>query len=162
MDRDRNELYLRIGQERLQSQEGLNAEYGTKAFGIFSLAVAILAAGALVLRYGDASDSGCLYVAILAIASTAALFMLATALLTIRVMTTRKWSRGPQIDDLEEFLPDYEFDKLLRWTGDRFRNSVNDNRAVLESKELPLNASMYTLSLQALLVIVLSILSLAA
>ena len=46
-NRRKSEGYRLLAQERLKRQERSNAEHGTKAFWVFSLAVAILAAGAL-------------------------------------------------------------------------------------------------------------------
>ena len=50
----RSLLYYEAARERLQSQEALNTEIGSKAIGLSGLGLAILTASAIILRVSDA------------------------------------------------------------------------------------------------------------
>ena len=45
-----SEIFLQTWVERLQSQEALNREYGTKALGVVSFSAAVVGVSALMLR----------------------------------------------------------------------------------------------------------------
>ncbi len=147
---DRSEIYCQAWAERLQSQEALNRDFDTRAIGILSLGAAIVAAGALVLRFArpEMADAPINTLA-LSMFGVLVLFFAVTAVYSILTFRPRKgrWSEGPKAEAFDEAMV-YRGKDLARWLGRVYRNSVCHNIAIIEEKGDFLNVAIVSLSAQ--------------
>ena len=143
-------LYYEVARERLQSQEALNAEYGSKATGILGIGLAMLTATAIILSISSRPLS--IGEPVLWIFSFLALAFFLTAGHCVRLLQPHCWERGPEIPTLARHLSAEYTDVILtEWVGDAYRDSVEANKPVLLQKAYALKWATICLCAEALL-----------
>ena len=147
-------FYCDLAQERLQSQEKLNVEHGTKAYWVLSLSVAVLAAGALIFRILwvfplDTIEAIIVYVpGILALAA-----MCGAMLISVRsIYLNPRWQAGPDLEDVRKVMSDTAHLELLQEVGDTFVESSTLNGQILEDRAGLLRIALWFLVAEILFV----------
>ena len=161
-DRDqltKAEFYYSLARERLQAQEKLDAEHGTKAYWVLSLAVGVLAAGALLLRlvWGtslDATANQLTYVFSL----MTLVAMAATVSFSAWVIYLHKhWNKGPKLESVQEAFPEHQAADLMESVGDEFVGSVRHNANLIDQRGGVLRLAIWTLVLEVAAVLALGL-----
>ena len=150
---ERSLLYYEVARERLQSQEALNTEIGSKVIGLSGLGLAILTASAIILRVSDAKlgigEPVSWVFAGLILAFLAAAWMYSLSVLP------RHWERGPRLTTLSEHLStDYTDDVLTTWVSNAYRDSVEENKPVLTKRATALRRGVGCLIVETVLLAV--------
>ena len=154
-------LYYEVARERLQSQEALTAEYGSKATGILGIGLAMLTATAIILSISSVPLS--IVEPVIWIISFLAVAFVYTAGHCIWLLQPHCWERGPKIPTLAKHLSAEHTDGILtEWVGDAYRDSVEANKQVLLEKAYALERAVLGLCAEALLLSVAAVLSLWA
>ena len=154
---DRQTLYYEVTRERLQSQESLSAEFGTKAIGILGIGIAILTAGSIILRFSD--EPLRFGEAVLWIFAILVVVFIAVVYKCVQLLRPRDWSRGPNLDTLSEYLlVDYSSEVLTDWVGDNYKDSVKENKEILRLKAYDLLHSVAFLVAEAVMLAPLAVL----
>ena len=153
---ERSLLYYQVALERLQSQETLTTEFGTKATGVLGLGLAILTASAVILSFSAVSFGigeptswlfFCLIVA-----------FLATAWGCSKILRPYDWERGPKLTTLYNHLSSsYTTEILTEWVSDAYKDSVEHNKEVLSKKAVSLQWSIYALIAETVLLALITV-----
>ena len=151
------EWYCLLAQERLQSQEKLNAEHGTKAFWVFSLSVTMLAAGALLLKLLEFPLEGCDAYIIYGLSAGVLVSVLLAAGQSIQALGYKEWDKGPDMNVVQAYLSQHEPFVMFKLVGDAFIKAINTNETHLEAKAGHVRKAMIALLAEASILMVLGI-----
>ena len=148
-NRRKAEGYCLLTQERLKSQERSNAEHGMKAFWVFSLAVAILAAGALLLTQLEFPMEGYDSHIVYALFAIMVVSLIVVGLQSIRAMGYNRWDKGPAIDIVRGHMSQPRASVMFKLVGDAFAKSIETNERHLETKGDYVHRAMFALLIEA-------------
>ena len=151
---NQTDLYCDVLRGRYHSQESLNRDVGAKAAGVLSVGIALVGAGAIILKISNADDLAPL-MAFLVLLGTFAL----TALSSLLTLYPRDWRYGPKTADLVDMLGAYQDHEITRVTGDIYGKAIAYNQKVLASKAIALQAGTISLALTVGALAALAILS---
>ena len=144
------DLYYQVTLEKLQNQEALHTEFGTKASNILTFGAALIGVGAVVLRFSesDPTPSATLFSAFILLM----LAFLSTAFWSLYSLWPRYWEHSPEAGKFAGHLGSYDDNVLTEWVGDEYRRSVESNLSVLGKKANALKWGMVSLAGEAVMV----------
>ena len=149
-------LYYQVALERLQSQETLASEYGTKATGVLGLGLAILTASAVILSFsavllGIGEPTSWFFVLLVGA-------FLVTAWLCSSIRRPYDWERGPKLTTLYDHVAsDYSLEIVTEWVSDAYKDSVEINKGVLAKKAKALQGSIRSLITETVLLAMITV-----
>lgn len=153
---DKYDLYYQVTLEKLQNQEALHTEFGTKASNVLTFGAALIGVGAVVLNFSetDPIPSAALLIAF----GMLMLAFLSAAAWSLYSLWPRFWEHSPEAGKFSGHLGSYGDSVLTEWVGDEYRRSVESNLSVLDKKAKALRWGMASLAGEALMVAVLGLL----
>ena len=149
------DLYYQVTLEKLQNQEALHTEFGTKASNILTFGAALIGVGAVVLNFSDSDSTpgATLFSAFILLM----LAFLSTASWSLYSLWPRSWEHSPEAGKFAGHLGSYDDNVLTEWVGDEYRRSVESNLSVLGKKSNALKWGMVSLAGEAVMVAVLGL-----
>ena len=146
---DKSDLYYRVTLEKLQGQEALHREFGTKASNLLALGAAMIGVGAVVLNLTGAGPKPSAPL-IWVFGPFLGAFVF-TGFFSLKVLWLRPWEHSPDASAFAGHLDDYEADALTEWVGDEYARSIGLNQRVLDTKENALKWGMISLAAEAVM-----------
>ena len=144
---DKYDLYNQIARDWFQYQDSLHKDFGAKAINLIAFSGALLAAGAVMLRFSGESINPSTQ-AFWPFVSLGILFLLTTAGGTSMVWPCG-WRHNPTLSDLAGHLHNYQDQNLIEWVGDEYNRSVTKNQSRLKLMAITLRLTLGFLTLQA-------------
>ena len=153
---DRIDLYYEVTRVKLLSQESLNKEFGAKAGTILGFGAAMIAAGVITLnlsgiKLGPGVPAFWAYIALI-------VAFLSTATFSLLILWPRSWEHGPTVSSLAKALGYYEDRDLTKLVGDEYKQSVDSNWCLLDSKARFLVCGVASLAIESCMVAAVGIL----
>ncbi len=150
---DKYALFYQVALEKLQGQEELHREFGTKASNMLALGAAMIGVGAVVLSLsGENPTLGAAQTWVFVPFLLAFIF---AGLFSISVLWPRNWQHSPEITALAAHFDDYADNALLEWVGHEYARSVGLNQRVLDAKAKLIRWSMTGLAVEAVMLAIL-------
>ena len=149
------DLYYQVTLEKLQNQEALHTEFGTKASNMLAFGAALIGVGAVALNISESDSTPS--AALLVVFFLLLLSFLSTAFWSLYTLWPRPWEHSPEASKFAEHLDSYDDSVLTEWVGDEYRRSVTSNLSVLDKKAKALRWGMVSLAGEALMVAVLGL-----
>ena len=144
------DLYYQVTLEKLQNQEALHTEFGSKASSMLTFGAALIGVGAVVLNFSEANPTpgtALFWVFIVLISA-----FLSTAGWSLYALWPRNWEHSPKASEFANHLVSYGDNVLTEWVGDEYRRSEERNRSVLDKKVSALKWGMMSLAVEAFMV----------
>ena len=153
---DQIDLYCEVTREKFLSQESLNREFGAKAGTILGFGAAVIGAGVITLNLsginlGPGVPAFWAFIALI-------VAFLSTATFSLLILWPRSWVHGPTVSSLAKALGHYEDRHLTKLVGDQYKQSVDNNWCLLDSKARFLVCGVASLAIETCAVAVVGIL----